>query len=121
MFVKLFPERIPDWEIVPESPFLRGRRRQEFVFPDMMFRKEGKSVYLELFHRWHIRQLEGRLKFLMENPEIPLILGVESSALKSAPSLKTALEQHELYGKRIFLFREFPSMEKLKKILMLME
>ena len=121
MFVKLFPERIPDWEIVPESPFLRGRRRQEFVFPDMMFRKEGKTAFLELFHRWHIRQLEGRLKFLQENPEIPLILGVESSALKSAPSLKTSLEQHELYGKRIFLFREFPSMEKLKKILMLME
>ena len=117
MFVKLFPERIPDWKIVPESPFLRGHRRQEFVFPDMMFRKEGKTAYLELFHRWHIRQLEDRLKFLRENPMIPLILGVESSALKSAPSLKTSLEQHELYGKRIFLFRDFPSIEKIRKIL----
>ena len=121
MFVKLFPERIPDWKIVPESPFLRGHRRQEFVFPDMMFRKEGKTAYLELFHRWHIRQLEDRLKFLRENPMIPLILGVESSALKSAPSLKTSLEQHELCGKRIFLFRDFPSIEKIRKILTGME
>lgn len=121
MFVKLFPERVPEWEIVPESPFLRGGRRQDFVFPDMMFRKGGKTVYLELFHRWHLTQLAGRLGFLKENPGIPLILGVESSALKSAPLLKTALEQHELYGKRIFLFRDFPSMEKVRKILSGME
>lgn len=117
MFIRLFPERIPEWEIVPESPFLRGKRRQDFVFPDMMFRKERKSAYLELFHRWHLRQLESRLDFLKDNPSIPLILGVERAVLNSVPSLKERLEGDPLYGKRIFLFRDFPSLEKVGKIL----
>lgn len=117
MFAGLFAERCPDWTLTSESPFLKGRRGQTFVFPDITFIKGKRKVYLELFHKWHSHQLAERLDFLTANAGIPLVLGVERQLLASNPQLKEQVESHPLSGKRIFLFRDFPSIEKMKKIL----
>lgn len=117
MFATLFAERYPDWTLTSDSPFLKGRRGQMFVFPDITFTNGTRKIYLELFHKWHSRQLTERLEFLTSNPAIPLVLGVERQLLHSSPALKGMVETHPLYGSRIFLFRDFPSIEKMKKIL----
>lgn len=117
MFARLFAERCPDWTLTSESPFLKGKRGQTFVFPDITFIKGERKVYLELFHKWHSHQLAGRLDFLTVNAGIPLVLGVERQLLASNPQLKEQVESHPLFGERIFLFRDFPSIEKMKKIL----
>ncbi len=117
MFATLFAERYPDWTLSSESPFLKGKRGQTFVFPDITFSKGKKKIYLELFHKWHSRQLTERLDFLTSNPGIPLVFGVERQLLSANPALKAAVEEHPLYESRIFLFRDFPSIEKMKKIL----
>ena len=117
MFATLFAERYPDWTLTSDSPFLKGRRGQMFVFPDITFTNGTRKIYLELFHKWHSRQLTERLEFLTSNPSIPLVLGVERQLLHSSPALKETVETHPLYGSRIFLFRDFPSIEKMKKIL----
>ena len=117
MFARLFAERCPDWTLTSESPFLKGKRGQTFVFPDITFIKGERKVYLELFHKWHSHQLAGRLDFLTANAGIPLVLGVERQLLASNPQLKEQVESHPLFGERIFLFRDFPSIEKMKKIL----
>ncbi len=117
MFASLFAERYPDWKLTSDSPFLKGRRGQMFVFPDITFTNGKRKIYLELFHKWHSRQLAERLEFLTSNPSVPLVLGVERQLLRSNSALKEAVESHPLYGSRIFLFRDFPSVEKMKKIL----
>lgn len=117
MFGRLFAERVPDWTLSSDSPFLKGRTRQTFVFPDISFSKGKKKVYLELFHKWHSRQIPERLEFMEKYPKIPLVLGIERQLLNSNPGLKEQIESHELFGKRIFLFRDFPSIEKMQKIL----
>ena len=117
MFAKLFAERCPDWEVSSDSPFLKGRRGQTFVFPDITFSRGERKVYLELFHKWHSRQLADRLDFLASKPSIPLALGIERKILDSNPALRNAVEEHPMYGSRIFLFREFPSVEKVRKLL----
>lgn len=117
MFATLFAERYPDWALTSDSPFLKGRRGQTFVFPDITFSKGKRKIYLELFHKWHSRQLTERLEFLTSNPSVPLVLGVERQLLHANPPLKEAVESHPLYGERIFLFRDFPSIEKMRKIL----
>ncbi len=117
MFAKLFAERCPEWEVSSDSPFLKGRRGQSFVFPDITFTRGERKIYLELFHKWHSRPLADRLEFLRTNPSIPLAIGVERKLLESNPALGKKVEEDPLFGRRIFLFREFPSIEKVRKLL----
>ena len=117
MFARLFAERAPEWSLSSDSPFLKAGPRQSFVFPDITFSNGKKTVYLELFHKWHSRQIPERLEFLEKHPELPLVLGIERRILNSNSSLRERIESHTLFGSRIFLFRDFPPVEKMRKIL----
>lgn len=117
MFARLFAERVPEWTLSSDSPFLKAGPRQSFVFPDITFSNGKTKVYLELFHKWHSRQIPERLEFLEKHPELPLVLGVERRILNSNASLKEQIESHALFGSRIFLFRDFPPVEKMRRIL----
>ena len=117
MFAQLFAERVPEWRLSSDSPFLKAGPRQSFVFPDITFSNGKKTVYLELFHKWHSRQIPERLEFLEKHPELPLVLGIERRILNSNSSLRERIESHTLFGSRIFLFRDFPPVEKMRKIL----
>ena len=117
MFAQLFAERVPEWRLSSDSPFLKAGPRQSFVFPDITFSNGKTTVCLELFHKWHSRQIPERLEFLEKHPDLPLVLGIERRILNSNSALRDRIETHVLFGSRIFLFRDFPPVEKMRKIL----
>ena len=69
----------------------------------------AKTVYLELFHRWHHGQLKQRLK---QRPALKagehLLLGICNS-LKLDPFMKESLQEAGGSGISFFRFRGFPS------------
>jgi len=117
MFHRLFLEQGGDWKIVGDSPFLDGGG-QEIVFPDLSFRREkdGATVHLELFHRWHRGQLDRRLALLERKPETRLILGVDR-ALADDDAWNALTEAHPVLADRLFRFRDFPGVDRVRRVL----
>lgn len=111
-----FPAGGP-WRLLDDLPPLRIRGGQT-VFPDFAFRRRGspKTYSLELFHRWHSTGLLGRLDYLASLPETPLLLGVERSLLKRK-EIAEALEGSEAFARAGFLYRDYPTHEKILKAL----
>ncbi len=117
MFHRLFREKIKDWTIVGETPVLSGNQGEVF-FPDLSFREETsrKVVHLELFHRWHKHQLESRLIYLAQHRQIPLLLGIDRSIADENALTEYLTEYPQLMG-RLFLFRDFPGVDRVAKLL----
>lgn len=117
MFHKLFKEQSEDWKIVGESPFLDGGG-QEIVFPDLSFRRgsDGRTVHLELFHRWHRGQLDRRLALLERKPGMQLILGVDR-ALADDAAWRMLEAEHPALADRLFRFRDFPGVDRVRRVL----
>lgn len=117
MFHRLFREKIRDWSIVGETPVLAGKGGSAF-FPDLSFRENAgdKVVHLELFHRWHKQQLENRLADLACQPELPLLLGVDRS-IADENTLEPFFVRHPDLKGRLFLFRDFPGVDRVAKLL----
>lgn len=117
MFHRLFREKIRDWVIVGETPVLAGKAGEVF-FPDLSFchAETGKTVHLELFHRWHKHQMESRLAFLAQQPQTPLLLGIDRS-LADENTLQEYAEQYPELKGRFFLFRDFPGVDRMAKLL----
>ncbi len=115
MFHRLFKEKIKDWKISGETPFIKAQKG-EIVFPDLNFKnKKGKIIHLELFHRWHRGALLKRLEFCDANPNLPLLLGIDRSLLKG--ELPELLENSGYFQKKGFLFRDFPGVSTVNKLL----
>ena len=114
MFHKLFKEKSKDWQIVGDAPMVEAGG--EIFFPDFSFEFDGKAVYLELFHRWHFGALKKRLAILEEEVVENLILGVDRALLKDE-ALKRLLEESEVFQERGFLFRDFPGVATVQKLL----
>jgi len=117
MFHRLFLEQGGDWKIVGESPFLDGGG-QEIVFPDLSSRRErdGATIHLELFHRWHRGQLDRRLALLERKPDTRLILGVDR-ALADDAAWNALAEEHPALADRLFRFRDFPGVDRVRRVL----
>ena len=116
MFHRLFKQQVDDWQIVGDTPFIKPSGR-EVIFPDLSFQSTtGKIIHLELFHRWHSGPLLQRLEQLAEKTELPLIIGVDRS-LYNKPEIKAQLNGNEIFEQRGFLFRDFPGVEKVRKLL----
>ena len=91
---------------------------QALLFPDFIFRDgSGREFPMELFHLWHAGQLEQRLKWCEERPDRNLLLGVDRSLLKKDGVLKERLEASGYFQSHGFLFRDFPGVEKVSKLL----
>ena len=115
MFHRLFKEKIKDWKISGETPFIKAGK-DEIVFPDLNFQnKKGKIIHLELFHRWHRGALLKRLEFCEANLDLPLLLGVDRALLKG--ELTELLENSTYFQKKGFLFRDFPGVARVNKLL----
>jgi len=116
MFHQHFTKTVADWHIVGHTPFIDAGQ-QELVFPDLSFEHDsGRTVHLELFHRWHASQLLARLA-MAEGGKIPaLIVGVDRS-LERAPETASALERSEWFATHGFLFRDYPPVSKVRKLL----
>jgi predicted nuclease of restriction endonuclease-like RecB superfamily len=117
LFHRHFRETVEDWQIVGNTPFIQAGG-QQLVFPDLSFADaQGRVLHLELFHRWHRGQAEQRLELLRTRPQTPLILGIDR-ALAEAPPLDTILtEESPLVDTRVFLFRDYPTVNRARKCL----
>ncbi len=117
LFHRLFREKVQDWSIVGDTPFLCGKQGEIF-FPDLSFQEHatGRILHLELFHRWHRGELEKRLKTLRQDPGLPLVIGVDRSIADEEVLRELSGNDPEL-ARRIFLFRDFPGVERTLKIL----
>ena len=112
MFLAYFREYGEGWEI-DDAPGYLSPDPQRVIFPDFQFTKDGRTCYLELFHRWHASALEERLA----NPPEDLIIGVDRSLLKKDGVLKAKLEADPFFQKYGFFFRDFPGTENVLKLL----
>ena len=117
MFHSLFKKDVESWRIIGESPFIDGGK-QSVVFPDLSFERvgDGVRVHLELFHRWHRGQLEGRLELLQEHPELPLVLGIDRALADDEAFAELERRYPELVD-RIYRFRDFPGVDRTLRVL----
>ena len=106
-----------EWRIVEEAPFLKGRGG-EMIFPDYSFRRKGsrRIIHLELFHRWHSRDLAERLAWFDAHPAAPLVVGIDRALLKRA-EIETAVENSPAFQEAGFLYRDYPTIDKTLKSL----
>jgi predicted nuclease of restriction endonuclease-like RecB superfamily len=116
LFHRDFKTKETGWEIfAAERPLkLVGG---EYVFPDLSFRNaDGKEIHLELFHRWHAGPFLKRLKQLADEPEQPLILGVDR-AVANKGEAKEVLAACDWFEDRGFLFRDYPTVDRTRRCL----
>ena len=117
MFTELFRASNTGWTI-DDMPGWIPLGGQALLFPDFIFRAEsGAEFPMELFHRWHAAQLEQRLRWCEENPASGLLLGVDRALLKKDGVLKERLEASDYFQTHGFLFRDFPGVDKVSKLL----
>ena len=116
LFHRLVKEKSASWQIVGETPFI-NMGKEGICCPDLSFSNSGKLIcHLELFHRWHRGGLQSRLAFLEENPQVPLIIGVDRGAVKDDEFEALGCSFPKAAG-RVFRFRDFPGVETVIKML----
>ncbi len=83
--------------------------QQSYCFPDVTFAaSDGTKIHLELFHRWHAGQLDGRLKALDQNPMRGLIVGVSEDVAK-ASGVSQHLADSSWFKECGFTFKTLPT------------
>ena len=116
LFHRYFKESVKDWTIVGNAPFIRGDGN-DVAFPDFSFQHAGGTIiHLELFHRWHATQIMTRLDWLKKNPSAPLVVGIDRFLLKDE-ALQSRLETDDALKPRIFLFSDYPTVDKTLRCL----
>ena len=108
--------KLPEWTLEEATDFL-ALEGEQYCFPDFLLKhQDGAQVPLELFHGWHRGPLADRLTQLEGATPPPLLLGVARSLLKDA-ELSERLERSEYFQSHGFLFRDTPSVERLRPVL----
>ncbi|MBP5638676.1 MAG: DUF790 family protein, partial [Victivallales bacterium] len=116
MFECHFKETSSNWKIIEETPFLTDDNNEIF-FPDFSFQNAAGVVrHLELFHRWHAKQLMKRLDYCETHPDLPLIIGVDRALLNSS-ELEEWLNSSAWFNSRGYLFRDYPTVDKTLRTL----
>lgn len=111
-----FGAKCSDWIIEDQVNFLT-LNDGTVIFPDFQFRhKSGKTVSLELFHRWHESPLLTRIAQEPKLATVPLIIGVDRAVARK-PHIAESLEPSLLYQTRGFQFNDFPAISVVKKVL----
>ena len=117
MFADLFRSEIREWTLDDEPGFLT-LDGGKMVFPDFAFHSpRGKTLYLELFHRWHASRLEERLCECRSGRIRDLLLGVDRSLLKKDGILAAQLDQDGYFASHGFFFRDFPGVKNVAALL----
>jgi len=117
MFADLFRQENKDWTLDDEPGFLT-LEGGKMVFPDLAFHSPGgKTICLELFHRWHASQLESRLNECRTGQIRDLLLGVDRSLLKKDGVLAGELNEDAYFASHGFFFRDFPGVKNVSALL----
>jgi predicted nuclease of restriction endonuclease-like RecB superfamily len=115
-FLTTFSTQLPGWEIDwrPEFVPLVGR---SYCFPDFVLKsKEGESIYIELFHRWHQAQYEQRRQALELSGRKDVFLGIEGSIAAKLQKKGIIKKKVKIDGNS-FIFKDLPSVGILTKII----
>jgi len=116
LFHRYFKESVKDWTIVGNAPFIRADGN-DIIFPDFSFmHTDGTLVHLELFHRWHATQIMPRLDWFEKHPSAPLVIGIDRFLLKD-DTIQSRLESDNALKSRIFLFSDYPTVDKTLRCL----
>jgi len=115
-FVSFFNKTNSDWTAKIGENFLKVGA-QSFCFPDFEFEKSnGKSVVLELFHKWHQGQLLERLSAIEKDQNNTVIIGVCRKIAKQKDVAKI-LDNSKVFQQNGLLFSDFPTPNGVKKVL----
>jgi predicted nuclease of restriction endonuclease-like RecB superfamily len=100
-------------EIDP-MPELRHVGASGMCVPDFGLREQasGRTVAVELFHRWHRHALVRRLDELAVRPDPHFFVGVDL-ALTKDEAIAARVDGHP----QVFTFNKFPSRKKLQPLL----
>ncbi len=120
MFRQDFAANARGWRLEEECPFLKGGAGR-LVIPDFRFTApDGQTVYLELFCRLHDHAGLERLDRLEEGAPWPLLLGIDRT-VAARPAIRERLENASLPPEHLFLYRDYPTVDKtcraLRKLL----
>jgi uncharacterized protein len=83
------------------------------VVPDLQVAIAGRTVVVELFHRWHGHALRRRLDQLAEGWAPNLVLGVDRTVLRGDASIAA----HPSFIARGFAFTELPAARALGEVI----
>lgn len=116
IIIEKISKKLLDWELTTSSDFvpLVG---ESLCFPDyLLTHKSGKTVSLELFHRWHSNPLKSRLDQLDSQTDSPLIIGINKSLLND-DQIATQVDASKYFSGFGFIFSEVPTATKLLPVL----
>ncbi|MBF0154124.1 MAG: DUF790 family protein [Magnetococcales bacterium] len=114
LFVEQFQEQAPaGWRMALEADIVH-RAGQEVWIPDWTFiAPDGRSIHVELFHRWHATLLESRLDALEKSLDPATFkIGVDRFLYRD-PARKARLDGSAWFADHGFLFNEFPPVERV--------
>ena len=115
LFHRMFAEKSELWKITGDTPLFIAGKGTYFV-PDLSFTGNNKTIHLELFHRWHRVQLEGRLELLERRGDIQLMIGIDRS-ICDEDTFDLLIEKYPQAMKKAFRFRDFPGVDTVEKML----
>ena len=117
LFHKQFEMKVKTWQIVGDTPLMPDGHGH-LIVPDLSFehKKKKKRIHLELFHRWHAKQIQERVALIAQEKKSDLILGIDRGLLDDNAFM-------ELMGKYpvampfCYRFRDYPGVDNTLKIL----
>lgn len=112
-WLRQLPTKLAGWQPVDPEPLLVPGGA--VVLPDLALDDGRGAVSIELFHRWHLRQLTQRLQQLRDGHLTGLIIGVDRGLQRLAEA--RSLLADPLIASRGFLFSDLPSARALGEAL----
>jgi len=101
-----------DW-VVEEGRACLNLGQESYCMPDLTFKHpSGGERHIELFHRWHARDLRRRLDSLRAKDAESLVFGV-AQELKKDTELESWLAGKQQKGVSVFTFRQFPTVKAI--------
>lgn len=115
-FKTAFESKVEDWTLQSNATFL-PLAGDAYCFPDYRFQHAGGlEVPMELFHPWHLHQIQARLQQLSEVTNAPLLLGVDRKLAKK-PEIAKALDASSYFNQWGMLFNDIPPAMATYKLL----
>ena len=109
----ILEEHVPDWQQLELSA--HSLANGKLLVPDVSVRHEEKTLHIELFHRWHRRQLDERIAQIKSGEIENWMIGVDRQLLKSKKYASLSSEDIEALGG--FCYSSFPGAQILKRAL----
>jgi predicted nuclease of restriction endonuclease-like RecB superfamily len=116
LLISGFNEKNQDW-VMSTSGECLNLGRENYCIADFVFvHTGGTQVHLELFHKWHWRQIPARIKAAELTQQKHLLVGVCRS-VSTRKEIAEVLANSAWYTQYGFIFREFPTSKNLNSML----